>query len=160
MRMVTIFGGLNVAPVIAEGQASLPSKRPRQLGTDALTAQVTRMEPKGVRAVFWCRCIGCNGTGRQPAPICLASEARIAQVTPMDEIDVYLEISREHPYNSRPAKDWAEYAALGVLANLMDRRGIKHTLRLIEGDEDVTEEIVMSLAETIRRAHSAEATPE
>jgi hypothetical protein len=56
------------------------------------------------------------------------------------------------PYHSKPPTDWAERAALGVLADLMDRRGIKQELRQIEGDEDITQEIVITLADIIRTA--------
>lgn len=71
----------------------------------------------------------------------------------MSDNAVYLEVARMNPYHGKPAKDWSERAALGVLANLLDRRGIKHELAQIEGDEDITDEIVYSLAEIIRLAH-------
>lgn len=67
---------------------------------------------------------------------------------------IRLEQGERRPYNNRPPKDWAERAALGVLADLCDRRGIKHALRPIEGDEDITEEIVTSLAAIIRLAYA------
>jgi hypothetical protein len=47
--------------------------------------------------------------------------------------------------------DWARRAALGVLANLGDRRGIKHELQEI--DHDIRVEVVETLAEIIRLAH-------
>lgn len=46
--------------------------------------------------------------------------------------------------------DWAHYAARGILADLTDRRGIKHGFDDI--DEDVRIEMVASLAEIIRSA--------
>ena len=49
-----------------------------------------------------------------------------------------------------PAKDWAHAAARGVLADLTDRGGIKHTLDSI--DEEIRVEIVDSLADIIRAA--------
>lgn len=78
----------------------------------------------------------------------------------MSSNEVYLRVADINPYHGKPAKDWSERAALGVLANLLDRRGIKHELAQIEGDEDITNEIVESLAEIIRLAHSAGANNE
>lgn len=49
-----------------------------------------------------------------------------------------------------PATDWAHAAARGVLADLTDRRGIKHGFEGI--DELVRVEIVESLAAIIRAA--------
>lgn len=54
----------------------------------------------------------------------------------------------EFPYNSRQPIDWAEKAALSVLNDLSDRRGIKHELDAI--DYDVREEIVITMAAIIR----------
>lgn len=48
------------------------------------------------------------------------------------------------------AADWAIAAARGVIANLQDRRSIKHGFDEI--DEDVRSELVASLAAIIRRA--------
>jgi len=48
------------------------------------------------------------------------------------------------------AKDKAHAAARGVLANLLDRRGIKHALEDV--DHDVRKEITESLAAIIRLA--------
>lgn len=71
--------------------------------------------------------------------------------------DLRLEHGTKFPYNGRPPKDWAERAALGVLADLGDRRSIKWALEDVEASEDEDEsirnEIVMSLAEIIRRAN-------
>jgi len=50
-----------------------------------------------------------------------------------------------------PAKDWAHRAARGILAELNDRRGIKHGLADI--DQDTRGEIVETLAAIIRLAH-------
>lgn len=58
----------------------------------------------------------------------------------------------EYPFNGRAPTDDAERAALGVLADLCDRRGIKHELQ--DTDDDIKEEIVTSLAAIIRLAHS------
>jgi hypothetical protein len=51
-----------------------------------------------------------------------------------------------------PARDWSHRAARGVLANLSDRRGIKHALSDI--DEEVRHDIVDSLAAIILEAHA------
>jgi hypothetical protein len=56
----------------------------------------------------------------------------------------------EFPFHGKPATDWAERAALGVLADLTDRSGVKHELR--NCDDDVRAEIVESLAAIIREA--------
>lgn len=63
-----------------------------------------------------------------------------------------LEHGAQFPYHGKPPTDWAERAALGVLADLGDRRGIKQELNQIEGDEDITDEIVTTLADIIRTA--------
>lgn len=68
------------------------------------------------------------------------------------EAEIYLKRGETYPYHGKPPVDWAERAALGILADLCDRRGIKQELRQIEGDEDITEEIVKTLAEIIRTA--------
>lgn len=77
-----------------------------------------------------------------------------------DIADIRLKHGEEFPYHERPPKDWAERAALGVLADLCDRRGIKHALYDVEcsADEDdcIRVEIVTSLAEIIRRAAPGE----
>jgi hypothetical protein len=69
--------------------------------------------------------------------------------------EIRLNQGDKNPYHGKAATDWAERAALGVLADLLDRRGIKQELRQIEGDEDVTDEIVRDLADIIRTAHGA-----
>jgi hypothetical protein len=51
-----------------------------------------------------------------------------------------------------PAPDWAHAAARGVLADLLDRRGIKWALDDEQIDRETRAEIVQSLAEIIRLA--------
>lgn len=51
------------------------------------------------------------------------------------------------------AKDWAHRAARGILADLSDRRGIKHELEAVE--HDVRADLAESLAEIIRTAYEA-----
>lgn len=51
-----------------------------------------------------------------------------------------------------PAIDWAHAAARGVLADLLDRRGIKGSLDNEEIDHETRVEIVQSLAAIIRLA--------
>ena len=55
-----------------------------------------------------------------------------------------------------PATDWAHAAARGVLAELMDLRGIKWALEDENIDHETRAEIVQSLAEIIRAARAAE----
>lgn len=62
----------------------------------------------------------------------------------------------KYPYNGRQAVDQFELAAQAVLADLCDRRGIKHQLR--ETDADVKEEIITSLAAIIRTVLEISAT--
>lgn len=74
-----------------------------------------------------------------------------------------LELGNRYPYDAsdrwwrrsnspRPprAKDWAHKAARGILADLRDRRGIKHALENI--DEDIRKEIVEAIAAVIRES--------
>lgn len=63
-----------------------------------------------------------------------------------------LNFGQEFPYHGRSAEDTAERAALGVLADLCDRKGIKHQLDDI--DDDIRDEIVESLAAIIRTAYA------
>lgn len=65
---------------------------------------------------------------------------------------VCIDHATKYPYNDRQAVDTFELAAQAILADLCDRRGIKHELR--ETDSDVKEEIVTSLAAIIRVALS------
>jgi len=51
-----------------------------------------------------------------------------------------------------PASDWAHAAARGVLADLLDRRGIKWELDKVE--HDVRIELTQSLAAIIRQARA------
>lgn len=48
--------------------------------------------------------------------------------------------------------DWAHAAARGVISNLKDRSGIKRGFEEI--DEDIRKEIVESMADIIRTAHT------
>lgn len=50
------------------------------------------------------------------------------------------------------ATDWAHSAARGVLADLLDRRGIKWELENV--DHDVRAELIQSLAAIIRQARA------
>jgi hypothetical protein len=72
----------------------------------------------------------------------------------MDEKQIavrQLEHGAKFPYDGDgPAIDWAHAAARGVLADLCDRRGVKHELR--EVDDDVRVELVASVAAIIRAA--------
>lgn len=56
----------------------------------------------------------------------------------------------QHPYDGRKPVDAAHMAALGVLADLLDRRGIRQELEQIDGD--IRAEIVTELAAIIRVA--------
>jgi hypothetical protein len=63
----------------------------------------------------------------------------------------------EFPYDNaydidgaKPVKDWAHAAARGILADLTDRRGVKHELNGV--DNDVRVELVETLADIIREA--------
>jgi hypothetical protein len=55
-----------------------------------------------------------------------------------------------------PATDWAHAAARGILADLNDRRGIKHALHDV--DHDVRQKLTADLAEIIRAADRQRAT--
>lgn len=57
------------------------------------------------------------------------------------------------PYHGRAPADSYELAALAVIADLTDRRGIKHQLENI--DDEVRQEIVASLTAIIRKALEA-----
>ena len=61
-----------------------------------------------------------------------------------------LEHAQTHPYDDRPPKDNAQLAALAVLADLRNRRGIGHELEQV--DRSIREEIVDDLAAIIRAA--------
>ena len=61
-----------------------------------------------------------------------------------------IEIGLKYPYNEREPIDNYELAALGILANLNDRRSIKQGFYGV--DLDIREEIVTSLADIIREA--------
>lgn len=59
-----------------------------------------------------------------------------------------IELVGINPYHGRAPADAYELAALAVIADLTDRRGIKHQLENI--DDDVREEIVADLTAIIR----------
>ncbi len=59
--------------------------------------------------------------------------------------------SEEFPFNDHKATDKAEKAALAVLTDLTDRRGIKHEFNGC--DPDVKEEIVTTMASIIRAVY-------
>lgn len=61
-----------------------------------------------------------------------------------------IKIGQYYPYNNRPPKDKYEVAALGILADLNDRRGIKQEFANV--DAPVREEIVESIADIIKQA--------
>lgn len=71
-----------------------------------------------------------------------------------------LRFGAKYPYDAddddiAPAAiDWAHKAARGVLANLLDRQGIKHELRGV--DAETRAEIVETVAEIIRLAAKQE----
>ena len=73
--------------------------------------------------------------------------------------DIRIDQGTEFPYSYRgrrrkPITDPAELAAVGVLADLGDRRGIKWELEGIEHDSpDVAREILIRLTRIIRRAY-------
>ena len=75
----------------------------------------------------------------------------------MADASFWLAHGEEYPYHEKAPVDWAERAVLGILANLGDRRGIKHELH--EVDEDVRVEIVESLAAILREASPKEPKP-
>lgn len=67
-----------------------------------------------------------------------------------------LEAGTQWPYDAPDGEgfvvegDWAYRAARGVVANLCDRRGIKHGFEEI--DPDIRREIIETLADIIRMA--------
>lgn len=68
---------------------------------------------------------------------------------PFDAPDAWWEGDATNP---QPPKDWAHAAARGVVADLQDRRSIKHGLERGNIDENIRTEIVETLAEIIREA--------
>jgi hypothetical protein len=66
---------------------------------------------------------------------------------PYDAPDAWWDSDGKEP---PPPTDWAHAAARGVLADLNDRRGIKHGFADI--DEEIRAEITASLAAIIRAA--------
>jgi hypothetical protein len=70
--------------------------------------------------------------------------------TMSDDAKFSIKMGLEYPYNERDPVHNYELAALGILANLNDRRGIKQGFYGV--DLDIREEIVTSLADIIREA--------
>ena len=68
----------------------------------------------------------------------------------MIDAEFALDMGSKFPFNGRPATDWAESAAQGILADLCDRRGIRQALEDI--DTETREEIVGTMADIIRTA--------
>lgn len=82
------------------------------------------------------------------------SFALITRVEEPDEMaQAWLKHGQEFPYHDRelgPSADRYERAALGVLADLCDRKSIKHELYMV--DAAVREEIVQTMASIIKEA--------
>lgn len=70
---------------------------------------------------------------------------------PYDAPDSWHRAYPEEP--APPPVDWAHRAARAIIADLTDRRGIKHGFENV--DEDIRQEIVATLANIIRAAHDA-----
>ncbi len=71
--------------------------------------------------------------------------------TPQQIAKHSLEHGQEFPYDGeRPCVDWAHAAARGVLADFLDRRGIKWELQKV--DDEVRVDIVDAIAAIIRAA--------
>ena len=68
----------------------------------------------------------------------------------IDDAKFSIKMGLEYPYNEREPIDDYELTALGILANLNDRRGVKQGFYGV--DLDVREEIVTSLADIVREA--------
>lgn len=68
----------------------------------------------------------------------------------MDIAKRTLEFGNEFPYHGKPAVDWAERAALGILADLCDRLGIKWEFEQV--DADIRPDIVEAVAAIVRAA--------
>lgn len=72
-------------------------------------------------------------------------------LTDREMADRNLKHGEDFPYDGEgAAKDWAHAAARGVLADLLDRRGIKWEFEKV--DADVRVDIVMAIAAIIRAA--------
>ncbi len=69
----------------------------------------------------------------------------------MHDIKFLVKHGTEFPFNRRPPVDKAETVALAILADLTDRRGIKHELDAC--DLDVKDEIVTTLAAVVREVY-------
>ncbi len=65
-----------------------------------------------------------------------------------------LELGEKFPYDGKResvSPDWAHKAARGVMIDLCDRRYVKHAL--VDLDDDVKRDIILSIKETILTAH-------
>lgn len=71
---------------------------------------------------------------------------------PFDAPDTFWK--SDEPTPVVPARDWARAAARGIIADLQDRRGIKHELSTANIDEETRIELTESLAAIIRAAPS------
>jgi hypothetical protein len=69
---------------------------------------------------------------------------------PYDATDEWRDTNHED--DAPPAEDWAHSAARGIVANLRDRRGIKHGFDNV--DEDVRRGIVAAIRRIILLAHT------
>lgn len=75
----------------------------------------------------------------------------------MSDAAFSLEHGTEFPYHGRKPKNQAERIALGILADLSDRRGIKWELEKV--DEEVRRDIVKALAAIIEEGSELPAQP-
>lgn len=72
-----------------------------------------------------------------------------------DQIQRTLELGEKYPYDGPgKSKNWAHLAARGILADLQDRRGIKHEFN--EVDEDIRKEIIQTMASIIKKAYETD----
>lgn len=70
----------------------------------------------------------------------------------LNEAQNSLKMGEEYPYDgSGKCKDWAHLASRGILADLQNRKGIKHELRNV--GEQIRKEIVCAMSDIIREAH-------
>lgn len=70
---------------------------------------------------------------------------------PFDATDAWFEDETETKV-APPPKDWAHRAARGIVADMGDRRGIKHELGGI--DEETRAELVETFADIMRQAYT------
>jgi hypothetical protein len=83
------------------------------------------------------------------------SDIKFGNRYPFDAPDEWWNPMPDNRPNPPAPIDWAHSAARGIIANLQDRRGIKHELDTHNIDENTRKEIVMDLADIIRTAYSA-----